>query len=303
MKVHLNAPLTSARFAAAGIGGVDDCVFCGCADGDCWSHLSSCDAVLSSCDRLFASGRMPALVNGHSSLMLQTDADGASVAATVAFFASVWRVRASCRLLSVAPSTNELHDLVLRCMDCPWLVRCVPTLDRKARRAGRMREPKPAPGTTVYRSDGAARGQGHTRENHAGWGAAVWLPSADGFGAGAPHASARGYLGEAVSNNIAEYHGLLNCLRRAVRVGDAAAAFQVDSLLVARQMSPTDAWACRSEDLIPLRDSCRDLTRSLSEAHVRWSVQHIYREFNQSADSLANAAVDEKIPFFQTSEW
>ena len=129
------------------------------------------------------------------------------------------------------------------------------------------------------------------------------LASADGLGTGAPHASARGFLGENLSNNIAEYTGLFQCLRRAVRIGDTVVVFRVDSFPVARQMSQNNSWACRSQDLFPLRDACRQLTRALSDAHVSWSVQHIYREFNQVADSLANEAINDRILFHQTTQW
>jgi len=183
------------------------------------------------------------------------------------------------------------------------MARAVHAEDRKTRRATRVREPEPAPGATVYRSDGAARGQGHASESHASWAAAMSVASADGLGTGAPHASSRGFLGDDLSNNIAEYTGLAQCLRRAVRIGDTVVVFQVDSLLVARQVSQNNYWACRSEDLLPLRDACRQLTRALSDARVSWSVQHIYREFNQVADSLANEAINDWILSHQTARW
>ena len=74
-----------------------------------------------------------------------------------------------------------------------------------------------------------------------------------------------------MSNNVAEYRGLSVCLRRAVTRLDHANVFQVDSLLVARQMAPHDAWACRSPDLVPLRDECRMLTvaRMGHQAHLQ----------------------------------
>ena len=91
------------------------------------------------------------------------------------------------------------------------------------------------------------------------------------MGEGPPEATCYGYLGAGLSNNVAEYRGLSVCLRRAVTRLDHANVFQVDSLLVARQMAPHDAWACRSPDLVPLRDECRMLTvaRMGHQAHLQ----------------------------------
>ena len=84
---------------------------------------------------------------------------------------------------------------------------------------------------------------------------------------------------------------------------DSAVVFQVDSLLVCRQMARFDAWACRSPDLVDLRDECRAMGAQLDRDGVRWEVQHIYREFNQSADSLANLAVDEQQVRTESQFW
>lgn len=203
--------------------------------------------------------------------MLQEDLDGSSVAATVAVFASVWRLRASLRSGCAAPSEDGMYQLIVKCLECPWLIGCLPTTDRRQRRQARLRAPDAAPGIMVYRSDGASRGQGRGDASEAGWGAACWSPTESGMGEGPPEATCYGYLGAGVSNNVAEYRGLSVCLRRAVTRLDHANVFQVDSLLVARQMAPHDAWACRSPDLVPLRDECRMLTvaRMGHQAHLQ----------------------------------
>ena len=84
---------------------------------------------------------------------------------------------------------------------------------------------------------------------------------------------------------------------------DASVVFQVDSLLVAKQAAKHDSWACRSPELVPLRDECRRLTEILSAAGVEWVVRHIFREFNQTADALANQAVEEQVRLFEAVGW
>ena len=84
---------------------------------------------------------------------------------------------------------------------------------------------------------------------------------------------------------------------------DPHVVFQVDSSLVANQMARHEAWACRSPDLIPLRNDCRELGQALTDAAVRWAVRHIYREYNQTADTLANEGVDEHVAFRATRNW
>ena len=102
---------------------------------------------------------------------------------------------------------------------------------------------------------------------------------------------------------MAEYQGLLACMERAAREENETVIFQVDSSLVANQMAHHGAWAFRSLDLLPLRDACRQVGRILDAANVSWSVHHIYREYNQAADALANKAVDEKVAYAPSAHW
>ena len=176
-------------------------------------------------------------------------------------------------------------------------------MDKKSRRDSRVRAPRNAPDRVVYKSDGASRGQGQDGDVVAGWGAAVWATTEEGNGAGLPQATAHGHMGIGVTNNIAEYTGLVVCLTRALRRLDPQVAFYVDSMLVARQMARFDAWACRSPDLARLHSECRRLGRALDDAAVIWEVRRLYREYNQCADALANRGVDERAPWVATAGW
>ena len=152
-----------------------------------------------------------------------------------------------CRRVVRFHSFVELRNLVLMSLQCPWLVRCCPTRSKRERRADRISPPLPSLGVTIYRSEGACRGQGTTVEVHAGWGAAVWSGDDGGLGAGAAFATARDYPVSDSSNNEAEYTGLLECLSRALRVRDPNVLFEVDSMLLAKQLARRQPWACRSE--------------------------------------------------------
>ena len=86
-------------------------------------------------------------------------------------------------------------------------------------------------------------------------------------------------IGDA-TNNIAEYSGLREALRRAVRTTDRKIIFEVDSDVVARQVAEMSAWVCRAESLRDLHDDCRALGEELSDRGAEWSVRHVYREYN-----------------------
>ena len=109
------------------------------------------------------------------------------------------------------------------------------TTTQKERRTARLKPPPAPEGTcAVYRSDGASRQNGWGNTSVAGAGAAYWAPGSRGLGA--PLEKARRYLGRGVSNNIAEYSGLLECMKRAARKGDKEVVFELDSMLPARQI-------------------------------------------------------------------
>ena len=110
-------------------------------------------------------------------------------------------------------SEERLAELVGRELSCPWLVASSKTLCRKERRRARVRAVPPVEGAEYYRYDGASRAQGRGGAGEAGWGAAWW--PAGVLGTGPPAATATGYLGRGVSNNVSEYSGLRACLQRA----------------------------------------------------------------------------------------
>ena len=92
-------------------------------------------------------------------------------------------------------------------------------------------------------------------------------------------------------------------MQRANRVGDKSVIFEVDSKLVAKHMAHKNAWTCKTEDLKPLYNTCRKLGEELTERGIEWEVRHIYREFNQTADTLANEALDDEAGTGPSEHW
>ena len=116
-------------------------------------------------------------------------------------------------------------------------------------------------------------------------------------------ATARGFLGHDYSNNQAEYVALLHCLFRALRLQDPHVIFEVDCVILAKQLARHLPWACRSENLTALHQQCVHVCDSLSALHISWDIHHIYREFNQTADTLFNQAFDERVAIGFSAFW
>ena len=288
LKVHLNAPIASSRLVAARV--VEEpvqCCFCS-RSSDSLDHLPRCFTVLDVYNSIRDAANLPPIIDDRHSLMLQERWEGIVLASILAFFFDIWTVRSMHRRGVHFLSFLELRDLVLVSLQCPWSVRCCPTRSHKQRRQDRVCPPLPAPGVTIYRSDGACRGQGTIAETLAGRGAAVWSADAHGW-----HSFCH-RLENDYSNNQAGNFALLQCLFLALRLQDPHVIFEVDSLILAKQLARYLPWACRSENLIALHQQCVHVCDSLSVLHISWDIRHIYRQFNQTADKLSNQAIDER---------
>ena len=126
LEVHLNAPIASARLAAARV--VDEplqCCPCSC-NLDSLDYLPRCQTVLDVYDSIRVVASLFPMSDGRPSL-LQERWEGNVVARIVAFYAAIWNVRPKCRRGVRFHSFAELRDLVLMGLQCPWLVRSCPT--------------------------------------------------------------------------------------------------------------------------------------------------------------------------------
>ena len=83
-------------------------------------------------------------------------------------------------------------------------------------------------GQILYRSDGACRGQGRDGVQIAGAGAACFDDNNNEI----PVAWACLFLGEGLTNNIAEYEGVLLALRRIVRMMQSNVILEADNFFI-----------------------------------------------------------------------
>ena len=127
----------------------------------------------------------------------------------------------------------------------------------------------------VVRCDGGARG-------NPGPGAAAYAL----FDPTGAEVDARGeYLG-AVTNNVAEYRGLIGGLRAATKHGAAQLRVYMDSELVVRQM--TGEYRVKNAGLKPLHEEARREAARFS----RVEYHAVRREDNSRADQLVNETLD-----------
>ncbi len=89
-----------------------------------------------------------------------------------------------------------------------------------------------------------------------------------------------------VTNNVAEYSGLIAGLTAAIEVGATEVEVRMDSKLVVEQMS--GRWQVKHPDMKPLAREAAALVARLPRVRFTW----IPREQNKHADRLANEAMD-----------
>ena len=89
-----------------------------------------------------------------------------------------------------------------------------------------------------------------------------------------------------VTNNVAEYRGLLLGLRRARELGASEVEVVNDSELVAKQVN--GVYKVKHPDMKPLHAAARQALGAFD----RWSVRSVPRAQNTAADALVNQALD-----------
>jgi ribonuclease HI len=94
------------------------------------------------------------------------------------------------------------------------------------------------------------------------------------------------YIGR-MTNNVAEYYGLIATLDYAQSHGIRALRVESDSELLVKQMR--GQYKVKSEDLRPLFERAKKMSQALES----FRIDHVYREQNREADALANEALDE----------
>lgn len=127
-----------------------------------------------------------------------------------------------------------------------------------------------------------------------------WLLHADGASLGNPGAGGAGaviydgdkvvlaevsdYLGPKVTNNEAEYQGLLRGLRQALELGGRRIRIRLDSELVVRQI--LGIYKVKNARLAVFYEEIKELLGRFEE----YEIEHVRRELNCAADALASKA-------------
>jgi ribonuclease HI len=94
------------------------------------------------------------------------------------------------------------------------------------------------------------------------------------------------YIGR-MTNNVAEYYGLIAALDYAQSHAVRALRIESDSELLVKQMR--GQFKVKSPELRPLFERAHKMSQSLES----FRIDHVYREQNREADALANEALDE----------
>ena len=93
--------------------------------------------------------------------------------------------------------------------------------------------------------------------------------------------------GDGMTNNVAEYSGLLAALRWATEHRHPSLEVVSDSELMVKQMN--GQYKVRAPQLVDLYQQARALSRKLEWFRIR----HVRRAHNSKADTLANRAMDQ----------
>ena len=138
--------------------------------------------------------------------------------------------------------------------------------------------PESNPSDTAYRAniDGGSRGN----PGPASYGVVIRDPR------GEIVAKLKKYIGR-MTNNVAEYYGLIAALDYAQSHGIRALRVESDSELLVRQMR--GQYKVKSAELRPLFERAR----KMAQTFATFKIEHVYREQNAEADALANEALDE----------
>ncbi|MEW6776510.1 MAG: ribonuclease HI family protein [Bdellovibrionota bacterium] len=141
-----------------------------------------------------------------------------------------------------------------------------------------MKQSTPKAESLVIHCDGASRGN----PGEAGAGAILRTPEGGVVG----HVSK--YLGRK-TNNEAEYTALILALEAAGGAGARQVLVRCDSELMVRQMN--GQYKVKHPGLKPLFEKAKALAGGFS----RFTIEHVRREYNGDADTLANRAIDERL--------
>lgn len=94
------------------------------------------------------------------------------------------------------------------------------------------------------------------------------------------------FVGKFMTNNYAEYMGLIFGLKQAIELNIKKITVVGDSLLVINHMN--NIYQCKSINLIPLYEEAKELEKHFEAI----TYQHVLRNNNKRADYLSNKAIE-----------
>ena len=149
---------------------------------------------------------------------------------------------------------------------------------QSSRGSGLFGDPEPQAKPASYRAniDGGSRGN----PGPASYGVVIRDPKGEVI------ARLKKYIGR-MTNNVAEYYGLIAALDYAQSNNIRALRIESDSELLVKQMR--GQYKVKSADLKPLFERAKKMSQSFAS----FRIDHVYREQNVEADALANEAMDE----------
>ena len=149
---------------------------------------------------------------------------------------------------------------------------------QSSRGGGLFGDPEPQTKPSSYRAniDGGSRGN----PGPASYGVVIRDPKGEII------ARLKKYIGR-MTNNVAEYYGLIAALDYAQSHQIRALRIESDSELLVKHMR--GQYKVKSADLKPLFERAKKMSQALAS----FRIDHIYREQNAEADALANEAMDE----------
>jgi ribonuclease HI len=218
---------------------------------------------------------------------LQTELAGAAhLQQTLAYLAAVIRLR---RVLVDGRSffgQADMQDHFRRLLDDPWVTGSPLNTSKNERRNLRARPPQFPTDVVVYASDGATRNQGAAADRQSSLGCVRYQQ-------GTRNVIAKyGITLGDVSNNVAEYSGVLENLRHALKFPAAHLIFHVDSMLVANQVNCE--WRCMSPTLKHCYEQALESMANLRRHPniLTVTLKHVYREYNSDADGVCNEVLN-----------
>jgi len=91
------------------------------------------------------------------------------------------------------------------------------------------------------------------------------------------------FVGKNVTNNVAEYHGLIKGLEKAIEMNIVhSLAIKGDSQLIIKQM--LGEYQVKNESMFKLYTDAKKLEKKIENV----SYEHVYRKYNERADQLSN---------------